>query len=799
MQPVTDDESRDEHGSYLTATDDQPRLRRPGDVMSMVVGLAFVVWGLLGFDAARPFEETLKQLVAALPEWAVALLGFGYSLGLIYAVVVVVTFVVKRRWLAIRDISLAALITALVTTLLVSSYGELWPPFFTEFVQGELRSQFPIIRVAIVTAILVASAPYLVRPVRRLGWAIVVMVGIAAVALALSVPSGVVVSVGVGLIAAAGIRLIFGSPMGYPDVAAVRAALTRMRIDTTQLDIDPDQLWGARRFVGTTSEGVDIAVKVYGRDATDSQVMAKVWHAIMYRSGSHRVTFTRVESVQQEALVTIMAGQAEISVPDVTVAAAPTDEVALLVTIRAGTLMADVDASLLDQDALTSLWKQVAAMHAAGVTHGSLGVDSVRVQKTGFEIVDFEKGSVVYQEPDACLDVATLLFDTAVKVGPEAAVKAAAAGLGTDRLAASLGYLQPPALSSRERHSTKGSSKLLKQLRKQVAAATGTKIPKPIKLRRFGWRDLLTIVVVVMFASALMSMLTGIDYAQVWDSIKNSNWWLVGLAMIVGQFVFLPQATAMKSAVARAIPLRPMTILQPAVAFISFAVPGVAGRAAMEASFLYKYGVSPTVSAVKAGVDGFAGFLVQITILILALLTGSLKLSQNSPDPTSSPDTNSGPWLIIAIVIVAVIAVVVVVLKNKKLHDRIVPQVKQGWQALTEVLRSPRRALGLLGSQLAVQLVWGLVMWLALLSLGVHLSLISCTAVVVGTALLSGFLPVPGGIGVSEAVITALLVPLGVSADVAVGTAVIWRLSTFYIPAVEGIFADKYLSKHGDL
>lgn len=58
------------------------------------------------------------------------------------------------------------------------------------------------------------------------------------------------------------------------------------------------------------------------------------------------------------------------------------------------------------------------------------------------------------------------------------------AGLGNDRLAASLGYLEPPALSSRDQHSTKHSSKLLKQIHKQVATTTGTKVRKPIKLRR---------------------------------------------------------------------------------------------------------------------------------------------------------------------------------------------------------------------------------------------------------------------------------------------------------------------------
>ena len=116
-----------------------------------------------------------------------------------------------------------------------------------------------------------------------------------------------------------------------------------------------------------------------------------------------------------------------------------------------------------------------------------------------------------------------------------------------------------------------------------------------------------------------------------------------------------------------------------------------------------------------------------------------------------------------------------------------------------EVLRSPRLALGLIGSQVAVQLLWGAALWLALLSLGVHLSILTCTAVVVATSLLQGLIPVPGGIGVSEAVMSAFLVPLGVPAAVAVGAIVIWRVATFYLPAIEGFFASRYLQRRGYL
>lgn len=801
MSTAISDQRRTRSRVYLTASTDQPRARRAADVTTVVVGLVFVAWGLAVFGSSDPLQQALTQFAAALPEWAVALLALGYTLGLLYALVVLVVLLVRRRWAAVRDALVSAVCAGFVTLILVSVFDQLWPPFFTEFLQGTAGPQFPVVRVAVVTAILVASTPYLARPIRRLGWAIVIVVSAAAIALALSVPSGAIVGLGVGLICAGGVLLLFGSPEGYPDVDAVGTALRRVGIDAPDLAISPDQSWGVRRLAGTTTEGVDIQAKAYGRDATDSQVMAKVWHALMFRGAARRITFSRVQSVEHEALVTMLADRAGVSVPQVMAAAAATDEVAVLVTTRTGILLSEVrDASEFDPQSLVPLWREVGAMHAAGITHGNLGADAVRVTPTGFVLSEFDSGSVVYRDSEAALDTVHLLFATAAAVGVEQAVAAAAEGLGTDRLAAALGYLQPPALTSRERRSVKGSAKLLGQLREQVASVAGTEIPEPVKLRRIGLRNVITIVLVLLFLSALIPLLTGVDYAQIWASLQGATWWVVLLSIVAGQLAFIPQGTAMMSAVGRAIPLRPMTILQPAVAFISFAVPGMAGRVTMESAFLYKYGIPPTVSVTKGAVDAFSGFLVQAAILILAFLTGALTVAQPTSGSTSTGGSGmSASWAVVAVVVGLAVATVIVVLRVQKVHDRVVPEVKNAWGALTEVLRSPRLALGLLVSQLAVQLLWGLALWLALMALGVHLSLISCTAVVVATSLLQGIIPVPGGIGVSEAVMSAFLIPLGVSSDVAVGATVIWRVATFYLPATEGFLASRYLQKRGYL
>ena len=87
--------------------------------------------------------------------------------------------------------------------------------------------------------------------------------------------------------------------------------------------------------------------------------------------------------------------------------------------------------------------------------------------------------------------------------------------LGALQIAAAALELGEGVPGQRERRSVKGSSKLLKTLREQVSAATDVEPPDPVKLRRISRKGILTLVLVFMFASALIPLLTGVDYASV--------------------------------------------------------------------------------------------------------------------------------------------------------------------------------------------------------------------------------------------------------------------------------------------
>jgi glycosyltransferase 2 family protein len=59
--------------------------------------------------------------------------------------------------------------------------------------------------------------------------------------------------------------------------------------------------------------------------------------------------------------------------------------------------------------------------------------------------------------------------------------------------------------------------------------------------------------------------------------------------------------------------------------------------------------------------------------------------------------------------------------------------------------------------------------------------------------------PVPGGVGVTEAALTAGYVAVGVPEEIAFSAALCYRLCTFYLPPIWGYLAMNSLQKDGYL
>ena len=62
-------------------------------------------------------------------------------------------------------------------------------------------------------------------------------------------------------------------------------------------------------------------------------------------------------------------------------------------------------------------------------------------------------------------------------------------------------------------------------------------------------------------------------------------------------------------------------------------------------------------------------------------------------------------------------------------------------------------------------------------------------------ALFAGLMPVPGGVGVTEAALTAGFVAIGVDESTALAAAITYRVLTYYTPPIIGFGAFRWLQR----
>jgi len=210
----------------------------------------------------------------------------------------------------------------------------------------------------------------------------------------------------------------------------------------------------------------------------------------------------------------------------------------------------------------------------------------------------------------------------------------------------------------------------------------------------------------------------------------------------------------------------------------------------MNAAFLHKFGVPVSAAVAQGAIDGFSGFLVQATILVIVLLTGDVDLGLEI-------DPSDVPWLLLLGVIAVLVLIVVTVLwRVRSVRERVGPILRQAWDAFTAVLKQPSRAIGLLFSNFVYWNVMGATLWILLESVGAPISYGSALFVAAGTSLFAGFMPIPGGVGVAEATMVALLATFGVEQSAAFAVTACYRVITFYLPALEGLFGTRWLERN---
>ena len=271
----------------LTETEPGRRNRRTID--SVVLAAAAIVLGLSAVIASQApgNDEDVAQALATVLGWAGAVWRTVFVCLLALAAVVVVAVLLRRRWDLVRDLLVDAVLLVGSAVLLGGAVVSDWFP-----IEPHLLSQwgYPELRIAAATSVLVVVGPELVRPVRVVAAWLVPLAALGAIAFAAALPSAVLAALSLGLGSAALVRLAFGTAAGVPPTADVRGALATLGVDTTDLRPSLTQRMGAAEYVGHDGQGRPLKVRLLGRDAQDTQRLARRWRALAYRDPPRSVS-----------------------------------------------------------------------------------------------------------------------------------------------------------------------------------------------------------------------------------------------------------------------------------------------------------------------------------------------------------------------------------------------------------------------------------------------------------------------------------------------------------------------------
>jgi uncharacterized protein (TIRG00374 family) len=789
--------SRPRRARLYTADRHHPRARRATDLLLLIAASLALAVVVQAAEPPTPFEQALDDLFASAPDFLDILWRVGSRLLLLWALLLAVGALVRWRLAILRDLVVscgAAAVGATVLGEVVLSGGSLG--FWEALTQTDPPPSAVSLPLALAAAITVVASPHIARPYRSVSRWLLAVGSISLLCLEAATGTAAAIGLLCGVVAATLVHLALGSSAGLPSLEEVRQALVDLDVMTGPLQEATRQTAGEFLVDTADPDGVPLLVKVYGRDARDTQLVAKAWRTLWYR-GSGSVTLSRMQQAEHEAFVTLLAERSGVHVDEVVRAGRSSNGDAVLVLRQPGVPLPEEGATGVDRGVVERMWDEVTALHDAGIAHGDLAPRRFRRIGDRVAVGGLAHATVWPPRDERQIDIAQLIVTTVLLVGIDEAVEVARVRLGAEGVQGVLPYLQLAGLGSQLRADVKEAELDLDDVRDGAARLAAIEPPPMAKLRRVSRAGLVRAGILALVAYLLISALSGIDFEEVLDELQGASWGVLAVALLLGQTPRLAQAESTRGACPRPVAYGPLVLLQFAITFVNLVIPSAAARVAVNIRFFQRQGIPPA-SAVSIGViDGIGGFIVQLTILLVVLVlgVGDPQLDFDLDDVSSSTLLR----ILAAAAVVVVIAVLVVAVVPS-LRRRVVEQVKPWIHEVGETLgslRSPTKVFQILGGNLVAEVLFASTMALVLAAFGTWVPLGTLLVVNVGVSLFAGLMPVPGGIGVAEGALVVGLTAAGVDEATALSAAIAYRIVTFYLPPVWGAVAFRRLERTG--
>ena len=809
--------------------------RRREDAVDVVISLVaiFFIWTIGALASATTRGVTMDVLSFQLVR-KILILPVSITEGLIILttpILVIVSLALRRRLQAIIQVLVTSLVAAVGGWIIILLTGllpsELTAPLSVDRALATQGSQTGIaiaINLVIVTLCALFTSAGEAQSMKAIKWGwtglwIILILGVLRSSMTLPVAF---ISVFLGRAFGSGSRWI----MGYDDQRAKGAKLveallgigiTPSRIVRTDLDTTEEPLatWAVAedsrgRLTQMPADLGDMGVTVTRHPGQDhyrhyqawsdtglayeliamdpgqelTGTLLEMWNNLRLRGISRWVSPSLKAQAERSSFTTLQALRAGVFTQEPIGIASASDSIILVMSALPPTTPLTELGEAATDEVLDRAWEQLHFAHARGISHRALTPEAVVVDSSSdVWLLDWDSGEVATTELNQSIDIAQMLVLTALAVGPQRALEAGRRCVGEETLIACAPVIQKPVLPASINQRLRRSD-LLSELRAALVGDSEAETAPTADLQRFRPRTIFTIAVAFI---AVFIVVGSLNFSDIVTTVKSANpWWMLASA-VLACLIWVGSAVPLVALSPEKLSLRETLIAQVAASIITIVAPAGVGPAALNLRYLRKRRVPTAMAVTTVTLMQISQALITIILLLIVMVIAGSSLSVSVPYGTILG--------VVAVVMVAVGVIVAVPKVRRWIWAKIQPTWQQVYPRLLWIIGQPRRLAAVVGGNLLMNIGYVGAFWTALLAMGgsLNFSTVSITYLTANAA--GSFIPSPGGIGTVETALTSGLTVAGISSSVAIATALLYRLVTFYGRIPFGWLAMKYMEK----
>jgi uncharacterized protein (TIRG00374 family) len=793
------------------------RIRKPVDLLRCTVScIEIVALALAGLAASATTAAVQADIVGATRQVPASLLQVARPLALIALYILpaalAVQLLARRQFRRLAESvatgALAVAVTAIVNELLSREPASRLYDAITMARPGtsQVASHIPALDPALAGLVAYATMVGLVgRPAwRNALWIAVGVYSVVHVGVLHTPLLTLLITVIAGRAIGLAVRYVAGSTSERPGALAIATALRAAELPVRairRIRTNGTAESGSRHYAVTTADSA-LDIVVFDRDQQAAGLFYRIYRSVRLLGPVSRAAPLSVDRVvERRALLSYAAEDAGVPTPRLRALVRVGPEAAVLAfEHHDGTTLARRNPGCSDEE-LEHIWDAVARLHARKVTHRGLTADRILLtgdtsdtsdagdtSDTGDSqvmLLDPGDGDVAASDLQIRLDVAQLLAELSLYVGPDRTSRLALGKSKAHELLAVVPLLQPVVLARSTRKALRRHRDVLPALRTKLLAAVPGGEVAPVRLERIRFRTLLTMVA----GAAAVYLLAGeLARASLGSTLREANWQWGIVALALSASTYIGATISLSGFVAERLSFFRTLLVQVAGSFVTLVTPAAVGGAALNIRYLQRRKIPAAVAAASVGVAQVVAFVLHIALIVVfAAVAGSSAKEHIQPPQWA--------WYVLAGLVVLALAVLAVPAGRRALRARVSPTLGQVLPRLLDVAQQPVKLAQGIGGALLLSLSYILCLAACVAAFGRSVPIASIAVVYLTGSAIGSILPTPGGLGGVEAALTAGLTAAGLPGAVAVSAVLLFRLLTFWLPVPFGWAAMSYLER----